>query len=110
MDGYSGLWQLGSKANRLALTWKYLEDLKDRKCGTPEVEMSAWKMTINRAVRLGNERSRLKKGHYDSRITRDQIKIEKDMEHRVILAKADWIQARKELLKYISLLEKGATS
>ena len=39
--GMTGLWRLGRSANKLALSWKFMEDLVNDNIGVNEVELEA---------------------------------------------------------------------
>ena len=60
--GNAGLWKLGEHTNKLALSWKFLEDLAREEIGVNEVEMKAWNRAANREVKKGRSRPALDKG------------------------------------------------
>ena len=63
--GIRGLWRQGVKVNKLAASWKMMEDLASKKIGVNEVERDAWNRTANRIVKKGYERPKMK-GQYGS--------------------------------------------
>ena len=64
--GIAGLWKLGVKCNKLALSWKFVEDMAKKDIGVHEVEREAWNRAANREVKKGKDRPRIK-GRYTER-------------------------------------------
>ena len=48
MAGNNGLWKLGKHVTRMALEWKFVEDLSKEGLGTQDVEFRAWRREVNR--------------------------------------------------------------
>ena len=98
MTGSTGLWKLGQKTSRLALSWKFMEDLAREGVGNNEVELRAWKRSANREVKKGKEWPKLDTGRYDREFTRDRKYVRMVMKTRAEHAKEDWIHVRKEFM------------
>ena len=93
--GTSGLWKLGRRAAKLALSWKYLEDLNEEKIRVNEVEAQAWTRAANREVKKGKKRP-LAKGRYCEVFKRDKKYIGIQMKARAQQAREDWFEAKQE--------------
>ena len=105
--GLAGLWRQSRKCNKLAASWKFIEDLANMKIGNNEVERDAWNRAANRIVKRGKERPRLK-GKYGTEIKRDAQYVATHMKVRARQAKKDW-EAERALFMSMKrkLLEKG---
>ena len=94
--GTTGLWNLGRKTVKMALSWKLLTDLAQEGIGVNEVEAQAWTRTWNRETKKGKRLSNIKKGIYCGQLKRDKAYICKMMEIRSSQAREDWVSVRKE--------------
>ena len=85
---------MGAKVNKLAISWKRLEQFKDQGLGINEVEHDAWKRAANRAVKKGASWNTLTKRRYTQECPRDGKYIEKEMGERITQAREDWLHKR----------------
>ena len=93
---YRSLWKLGRKMNKMALSWKFMEDMVKEGMGVNEVEAESWIRSYGRAVKKGQDISGLKRLEYDGRMERDGKYVVKIMRIRADHAKEDWIEVRSK--------------
>ena len=98
---------MGVRCNKLALSWKYLEDMVKNQVAVNEVEREAWNRGANREVKKGRDRPR-NKGRYCEKFQRDRIYIGKQMKIRAQQAKEDWMEERKHFMNLKRKLMDGA--
>ena len=96
--GLKGLWRMSKRANDLALSWKYVEDLAEESIGVNEIEMQVWNRTMNREVKKGMKRPALEKGKYGKELQRNKNLIKKQMKLRAEQAKEDWMTVRSQFM------------
>ena len=81
--GTTSLWKLGKKTNRMALSWKWLEDLTTEGIGIREIESQAWRRTRIREEKKGATLKGIKKGPHVQGMKRDARFVKESMKIRV---------------------------